>query len=85
MNQSIKLESFKEQTFTGFRLPIFTVYERPSDFPNEYIVRLFDLEKPTVYYVTANTKEEAIAKIPDGLSPIPLNKNDDPVIVAVFI
>jgi hypothetical protein len=53
---------------TGFKLPIWTVYERPKDFPNNYVVRLFDLEGPTKQHIVVETLAQAREAVPAGLA-----------------
>lgn len=70
-------------------LPMWTIYERPSDFPNDFVVRRcvasadgvkFDLEAQT-----APTLEEARKLVPPFLYNIGRKPDDDPVIVEVWV
>ncbi len=68
--------------------PCFTVYFNPKDFPEKYVVRLFDGNKPTRLCAVKDTLEEARAAIPK--QPVEYlrvvrEKNDDPVIVETWL
>lgn len=71
------------------RMPIFTVYKSPKDFPNKYVVRLFDGKKPLRLVTVKNTLEEARAAIQQGppflYTQIGRFEDDDPVIVETWI
>lgn len=41
------VNTMKEVDFEGMKLPMVAVYEKPLDFPDKYIARVFDCEKPT--------------------------------------
>lgn len=82
--QSTVLETFKEQHFKGFKMPIFAVYDNPLDFPGRFVVRLFNLQEPTVYCTLSSTKEEAFATIPKGLTFLPRQNGDEPQLVGTF-
>jgi hypothetical protein len=66
-------------------LSIWTIYKRPADFPQGFIARRFELDKPTSDTRTAFTIDEIRSLIPPGLYRIPRHANDDPCIVEVWI
>lgn len=41
------VNSLKEVDFSKMELPMAVVYEKPQDFPDKYIVRIFDCNIPT--------------------------------------
>lgn len=82
---STKLDTFKGFDSSFTTLPMFTVYKKPLDFSNQYVARLFDLDKATPYFVCAETEEEVIEKLPDGLRRMERNEQDDAVIVCVYL
>jgi hypothetical protein len=45
------------------KLEIWTIYFNPSDFPNEYVARLFELDQPTKTILIAPDIEELRVKI----------------------
>lgn len=71
-------------------LPMWTVYENPSDYPGKFVVRQFAIRggvalvasRPTV---VCETLEEARGHVPPGKCMIPRSVGDDPVIVEVWL
>lgn len=66
-------------------LPVFTIYRHPSDFPEHYVVRMFDMDKPTPYAMLADSEEAAVAKVPRGLVRLERLPADDANIVCVYV
>jgi hypothetical protein len=68
-------------------LPMWTVYEKPTDFPDEIVCRLFDgmTAKMTPYVFVAKTREELIKAVPQHFIWIERDPNDDPNILGVFV
>jgi len=62
---------------------IWTIYNKPYDFPNLYVARLYDNEKPTQQFVTAETLDQVRKLIP--LTPIPRDPEDPPMVVESWI
>ena len=69
-------------------LTLWVIYERPSDYPDSYVVRMWHV---TARYQEAGeakafpTLEEARAHIPKSLWPIPRSPEDDEKIVETWI
>lgn len=82
---TITLESFVDYDFTNCVLPLITVYNRPLDFPDKYVARLFDLDKATVYAIVKDNIEEIHESLPAGFTRMDRNKVDDPNIVEVWL
>lgn len=59
---------------------IWVVYEAPHDFPDQYVARRLQLNKPTSDFVVGNTMIEVRAKLPKGLFRIERSERDDPQI-----
>lgn len=64
---------------------IWTVYEKPKDYPNDFVVRIFNFDKPTNVVHTAKTLEEVRRFIPEGLYRLERLPQDDPCIVEVWL
>lgn len=71
------------------KLTIWTVYARPSDYPDGYVARQYSIEpgraiplSPAAY---APSLEAVRAKIPPGLVRLDRNEGDDPCIVECWI
>lgn len=65
--------------------PTFTIFEKPKDFPDKYVVRLFDGKQPTRLVAVKETLEAARATIPQIFYRVPRSETDDPVIVETWL
>lgn len=45
--QEKRVESVQEIDFSGMKFPYIAVYEHPEDFPEKYVARVWDMDKPT--------------------------------------
>jgi hypothetical protein len=65
---------------------LWTIYKHPLDYPQSYVARLFEGERPTGSIVVAPTlallRDQMIAM---WLTRIPRQPADDPVIVEVWV
>jgi hypothetical protein len=61
------------------------IYKNPSDCPDKYVARLWELGNPTMCVVIGDTLEAVRKPIPEQYVNIGRNPNDDPVIVEVWI
>ena len=41
------VQSFSEVDVTELKFPAIAIYDRPSDYPKQYVARIFDSDKPT--------------------------------------
>lgn len=73
---------------------MYVIYDRPSDYPTKFVVRIFkvvDIADNIVNIVDkaitgqADTLEECRKLIPKGYSNVGRTKYDDPVIAEVWI
>lgn len=71
--------------FDGFRLPMFTVYDHPKDYPKHFVVRLWDMDRWTPQFSLHNTLEEAREAIPADMVMLVRHPDDDPNIVEVWL
>jgi len=69
----------------GIGLAIWTVYERPADFPEQFVARKWLNERPTSDIVQANSLAEVRSLIPAGLFRIPRSFGDDHTIVESWL
>lgn len=64
----------------GNRLEIWTIYDRPDDYPSKFVVRKFDIVgqmiMPTEEINLADTVDEARELVPEGLCLIPRSPED---------
>lgn len=75
------LERLRKQT----KLPMITVYKHPEDYPEQYVARVWDVNKPTYLIALADTLEELREAIPEGMYNLGRQQQDDPCIVEVWI
>lgn len=67
------------------KLPLIAVYNHPTDYPDKYVARVWDTNKPTRFVKLAETLEEIRDAIPKSMCNIGRKDNDDPCIVEVWI
>lgn len=67
------------------KMPLIAVYEHPADYPDKYVARAWDVNKPTHLVALADTLEEIRETIPKEMRCIGRQPNDDPCIVEVWI
>ena len=58
-----EVRSFAEIDIRKIQMPCIGVYNRPSDYPDKCVARLFDGTKPTNIIITRNTVEEILQDI----------------------
>ena len=67
-------------------IPVVAVYKSPKDYPDKYVARLFDLDRPTRFVFVADTYQELLDKIPvQQLTRMDRNPGDDLVIMEVWM
>lgn len=66
-------------------LPMITIYKQPEDYPNQYVARVWDVNRPTHLIALADTLEELREAIPDEMCNIGRQPQDDPCIVEVWV
>lgn len=67
------------------KLPIWVVYDNPTDLPGSFVARKWLLDQPTTEIHQAKTLEDVRGKLPKGLIRLPRNPNDDPKIVELWV
>lgn len=86
-----KLYKFSRSIEGYSTFPIFAVYEKPVDFPDKYVVRLWKINRKigkaivTQYCVVKDTLEECRKAIPPHLYRFGRESSDDPKIVETWI
>lgn len=85
-NNDRVIEHFNQERMRATaRFPLICIYKHPIDYPDKYVARLWDINKPTNIIVLADTIEELRGAIPKGMVRINRNEKDDPCIVEVWI
>lgn len=101
--KSVILENFKGTNLSHVKeictpvtigllnFPLFAVYEKPEDYPDKYVVRLWQINrqlgKPlaTRFCIVKDTLEECRQALPGGLYRLGRESSDDPVIIETWI
>lgn len=66
-------------------LPMWTVYDNPSDYPGKFVARMSFYDRATSNVLVADTLEELRGLLPPRLTRLERDPNDDPVIVEVWV
>lgn len=85
MYNTLVVENFENIDVSDLKIPMIVIYEKPKDFPNNYIARLWDTNKPTNIAVVRDTLEELREVIPNHMVKFDRNIDDDKVIVEVWV
>lgn len=89
MPKSRIVPHFHEVDFSDLSLPMIVVYDRPTDFPEQVVARIFNIVpgdvQPTDMAMTALTIEEIHSGIPERFTRLNRNPGDDPNILETWI
>jgi hypothetical protein len=66
-------------------LNIWTIFDRPSDFPDSYVARVFEYDKPTATIIKGTLPRLRKSFRLCGLTCLTRCKDDDPVIVETWL
>ncbi len=67
-------------------VPIITIYQHPADYPDKYVARVWDVNRPTNLAAVADTYEELMEAIPTNqMTKMTRSPADDPVILETWI
>ena len=74
---------------SGDRLPIWTIFDHPRDYPNAFVARRFDVTRKgieiTADVILAASLEELRGMLPMGLTRLERSPGDDPNIIESWI
>lgn len=80
-----KFDRHINEIIKGGKLPLITIYDNASDYPNKFVARLFIMDKPTRIVAIADTLEAIRSTIPEGLYRMDKDKYDLPSIVETYL
>ena len=83
-----EVRSFAEIDIRKMQMPCICVYNRPSDYPDKCVARLFEGTAPTNIIITRNTVEEIredITKRFPAMLPFGRNREDHKSVVESWI
>lgn len=83
----IQLDTFKKLPLRKMvKVPIIAVYKNPTDYPDKYVARLWDIGKKATYYIVVrDSLDEIRSEIPLNFQRIPPHINDDPVLIETWL
>lgn len=67
------------------QMPVIVLYDKPNDYPDAVIARLFDASVPTRFIAKGRTLEEVRRAIPHGMSYIQRDEHDSKTIIGCFV
>lgn len=76
-----------EDALSG-QLCLWTIYEKPSDYPDLFVARMFVGDKPTALVLLGKTLDEvreALSRAHPGMCCMPRDPRDDPKIVETWL
>lgn len=80
---SKSVEHLREVDMSDMKLPIAVIFKNPLDFPDKYVIRLFDMNNATNVIILKDSLEDCRNEClySNFLNPIPRDDNDDSHIV----
>lgn len=86
----IVIDIHEPRIYEGIGLPLWTLYDHPSDLPEHYVLRLFDgmTAEPTDKIFIAKSLQEidaALEAVPGRFFRMERHERDDPKIICTFI
>ena len=67
-------------------MPLIVVFKNPSDYPDKYVARVFDLQRPTFLVAISDDYASLLGAIPTGqMVRLERSEQDDPCIVETWI
>lgn len=82
---SVIIESWPDLKQLVRKMPVIVVYDKPNDFPDKFVARLFDLDQPTVMVMLDNSLHRLRKRLPMGLIQMQRSFGDDSSIVETWI
>lgn len=82
-----KVDSIKEVDLSGFEMPMIVVYDHPTDYPDNYVARVFEVGNPTNTVIVKDNVDEIQEDIRKNTYMIffPRDAADKPCIVGVWM
>lgn len=79
--------SISEVDLSNIEVPVIVVYEHPSDYPQYYVARIFNVDKPTDTIMLKDTLEEIQEDVRNNTNMMFMLRGaeDDPCIVGVWL
>lgn len=69
----------------NIEFPIICVYDRPDDYPEKIVARVWDLDRPTSMVMIADSIEDMRLRKPSSMIVIPRDPEDARIIVETWV
>ena len=79
------LKNFTNVDFTKIKAAMIVIYDHPKDYPNSYVARIWDMDKPTNVVVINENLVALRSLIPKDMSFIERFETDDPCMVEIWL
>lgn len=83
--KDVQIDTFDNVDFRELKAPIIVVYEHPKDYPNCYVARVWDCEKPTNVIVLSDDLEGIRRMRPPWMVQMKSSYKDDKCIVETWL
>jgi hypothetical protein len=83
-NKDVIIESFNQVNVSRMKMPFIVIYEHPIDYSENYVARLFDINKPTNIVILSNDLQTLRNKIPKGMVKFNREKEENKTIVESY-
>lgn len=84
--KDLVMETFRDGPIHNLaKLPIIVLYEKPIDYPEHYVARLFNVNKPTKVIVIKDSLQELRKTIPVHMLKINRSTLDESQIIESYI
>lgn len=82
-----KVDSIKEVDLSGLEMPMIVVYDHPTDYPDNYVARVFEVGNPTNAVIVKDDVDEIQQDIRENTDMMffPRESEDKPCIVGVWM
>lgn len=86
MIDDIIVDSVRQLDLSDLRFPIIVLYDRPSDYPNCFVARVHDVDRPTNTVVLSDNVTKLMKDLYDaGMQFIPPSGRDPGHIIGSFV
>lgn len=80
----VVIDNFNQVNVSRMKMPFIVLFDHPEDYNEDYVARLFDIDKPTNIVIISKDLEELRNKIPKGMVKFNRQKEDDEKIIESY-
>lgn len=78
-------QNYTQIDYSGLKHPIWTIFQNTTDYPEQYVARLFDLSIPTNVVMIDDCLDNLRQKINPLLDRYPRDEFDDKSVVEIYM